>query len=201
MAFSHALAAALGKVAAMPTSIEAWVKLLLLPRCTLRIFRPSNNQERRSGNRKSLQCHSIQRSLAAWGGDGFSELILSLFAEPLRVVTGKDELAVESDSSAVPTLGVKLLGGAVSRDAGFISRLLRGCGTNELPPSLRDPAPFAPSLHGASPPPMLGRSRFILNNGLRKADSLWWVCGGPFFGDFTWRLQRSIPIHSKIKFN
>lgn len=101
MAFSHALAAALGKVAAMPTSIEAWVKLLLLPRCTLRVFRPSTPQERRSGNRKSLQCHSIQRSLAAWGGDGFSELILSLFAQPLRVVAGKDELASESDSSAV----------------------------------------------------------------------------------------------------
>ncbi|GJV08329.1 putative exostosin-like protein [Tanacetum coccineum] len=47
MAFSHALAAALGKVAATPTSIEAWVKLLLLPRCTLRVFRPSNRQERR----------------------------------------------------------------------------------------------------------------------------------------------------------
>lgn len=55
MAFSHALVAALGKVAAMPTSIEAWVKLLLLPRCTLRVFRPSNRQERKSSNRKSLQ--------------------------------------------------------------------------------------------------------------------------------------------------
>ncbi|GJS68928.1 hypothetical protein Tco_0683493, partial [Tanacetum coccineum] len=77
MAFSHALAAALGKVAATPTSIEAWVKLLLLPRCTLRVFRPSNRQERRSGNRKSLQCHSIQRALASWGGDGFIELITS----------------------------------------------------------------------------------------------------------------------------
>ncbi|GJT08563.1 hypothetical protein Tco_0843025 [Tanacetum coccineum] len=79
MAFSHALAAALGKVAATPTSIEAWVKLLLLPRYTLRVFRPSNRQERRYGNRKSLQCHSIQRALAAWGGDGFIELIPSLF--------------------------------------------------------------------------------------------------------------------------
>ncbi|GKB47037.1 hypothetical protein Tco_0897790, partial [Tanacetum coccineum] len=91
MAFSHALAAALGKVAATPTSIEAWVKLLLLPRCTLRVFRPSNRQERRSGNRKSLQCHSIQRALASWGGDGFIELIPSPFAQPLRVVSGKDD--------------------------------------------------------------------------------------------------------------
>lgn len=101
MAFSHALATALGKVAATPTSIEAWVKLLLLPRCTLGVFRPSNRQERRSGNRKSLQCHSIQRALAAWGGDGFIELISSLFAQPLRVVSGKDDCAPGSDSSSV----------------------------------------------------------------------------------------------------
>ncbi|GKA76566.1 hypothetical protein Tco_0783027, partial [Tanacetum coccineum] len=31
---------------------------------------PSNRQECMSGNRKSLQCHSIQRALASWGGDG-----------------------------------------------------------------------------------------------------------------------------------
>nr|GEW13701.1 hypothetical protein [Tanacetum cinerariifolium] len=54
MAFSHALTTALGKVAATPTSVEAWIKLLLLPRCTLRVFRPSNSQERRSGSWPNL---------------------------------------------------------------------------------------------------------------------------------------------------
>ncbi|GJR38451.1 putative reverse transcriptase domain-containing protein [Tanacetum coccineum] len=60
--------------------IEAWVKLLLLPRCTL-------------------------RALAAWGrdGDGFIELISSLFAQPLRVVSGKDDRVSGSDSSTVGT--------------------------------------------------------------------------------------------------
>ncbi|GKD41969.1 hypothetical protein Tco_1266614 [Tanacetum coccineum] len=80
MAFSHALAAALGKVAATPTSIEAWVKLLLLPRCMLRVFRPFNRQECMYGNKKSLQCHSIQWALAAWGRDRFIKLIPSLFS-------------------------------------------------------------------------------------------------------------------------
>ncbi|KAJ0523510.1 hypothetical protein HanIR_Chr10g0494631 [Helianthus annuus] len=42
MAFAQALTVALCKVAAMQESVEAWVKLLLLPRCTLRVFRPSN---------------------------------------------------------------------------------------------------------------------------------------------------------------
>ncbi|GJR72939.1 putative reverse transcriptase domain-containing protein [Tanacetum coccineum] len=102
-AFSHALASALGKVAATPTSIEAWVKLLLLPRCTLLVFRPSNRHERRSGNRKSLQCHSIQRALIACGGDRFIKLIPLLFAQPLRVVSGKDDSISGSDSSTVGT--------------------------------------------------------------------------------------------------
>ncbi|GJY40509.1 hypothetical protein Tco_0427779, partial [Tanacetum coccineum] len=66
-------------------------------------LRPSNRQERRSGNRKSLQCHSIQRALASWGGDGFIELITSLFAQPLRVVSGMDDRVSGSDSSTVGT--------------------------------------------------------------------------------------------------
>ncbi|KAI3776189.1 hypothetical protein L1987_45961 [Smallanthus sonchifolius] len=100
MALAQALTVALGKVAAMPDSVEAWVRLLLLPCCTLRVFRPSNRQERRSGNRKSLQCHSIQRSLAAWrDGDGFEELILSLFAQPLGSTTCHVELVPGSDNS------------------------------------------------------------------------------------------------------
>ncbi|KAL8261137.1 hypothetical protein R6Q59_025186 [Mikania micrantha] len=50
MAFCHALIAALGKVAATPDSVEACVRLLLLPWHTLRVFRPSNRQEHRSGS-------------------------------------------------------------------------------------------------------------------------------------------------------
>ncbi|KAD6455032.1 hypothetical protein E3N88_09738 [Mikania micrantha] len=101
MAFSHALTAALGKVATTPDSVEAWVRLLLLPRCTLRVFRPSNRQEHRSGNRKSLQCQSIRRSLAAWGDeDGFVELILSLLAQPSNESPSLDK---PSSSSVNPT--------------------------------------------------------------------------------------------------
>ncbi|KAJ0538826.1 putative reverse transcriptase domain-containing protein [Helianthus annuus] len=104
MAFSQALMASLCKVVATPESVEAWVRLLLLPRCTLRIFRPSNRQERRSGNRKSLQCLSIQRALAAWGnGDGFAELILSLFAEPSEVVTRPNDPPHGSNNSRAGT--------------------------------------------------------------------------------------------------
>ncbi|GJR77916.1 putative reverse transcriptase domain-containing protein [Tanacetum coccineum] len=43
------------------------------------------------------------RALAAWSGDGFIELISSLFAQPLRVVSGKDDRVSGSDSSTVGT--------------------------------------------------------------------------------------------------
>ncbi|GKB80070.1 hypothetical protein Tco_0946965 [Tanacetum coccineum] len=39
----------------------------------------------------------------SWGGDGFIELIPSLFAQPLRVVSGKDDRVSGSDSSTVGT--------------------------------------------------------------------------------------------------
>ncbi|XP_076925450.1 uncharacterized protein LOC143588286 [Bidens hawaiensis] len=103
----------------MPESVETWVKLLLLPRCTLRIFRPSRRQERRSGNRKSLQCRSIQQALVAWGdNDGFSDLILSLFDQPTGVASGGiapfgkdtlDELVSKHPILPSPSMSVSLL--------------------------------------------------------------------------------------------
>ncbi|GKB23930.1 hypothetical protein Tco_0863331 [Tanacetum coccineum] len=72
-----------------------------------------------------------------------------------------------------PTLGVKLLGGAVSRDAGFISSLACGNGHRVLSELMS----FFP-----------GEAVSIFDNGLRRAIEAIVVCGGPFFGDFQWRL-------------
>jgi len=100
MAFAQALRGALDRVIAMPESVEAWVRLLLLPRCTLRVFRPSSRQESRSGNRKSMQCLSIQRSLIAWGDrEGFNDLILSLLAQPPQRTSHNDRPTAKIDSS------------------------------------------------------------------------------------------------------
>ncbi|KAJ0622007.1 hypothetical protein HanIR_Chr01g0015231 [Helianthus annuus] len=93
MAFAQALTSAMRKVVATPGSVEYWVKLLLLPRCTLKVVRPANRQERRSGNRKTLQCFSIQRALSIWkDGEGISELVASLFQDVKEkgAVTGSD---------------------------------------------------------------------------------------------------------------
>jgi hypothetical protein len=76
LAFSQALKEALYKVVAEPGSVGAWVRLLLLPRCTLQVFKPQTRQDRRSGNRKSLQQHHILSCLATWREeDGVAKLV------------------------------------------------------------------------------------------------------------------------------
>ena len=109
-----------------------------------------------------------------------------------------------------PTLGVKLLGGAVSRDAGFISSLAmkrasRAVELMSLLPSLRDPQSellLLRSCMGVTKllfclrtcqPMYVGEAVSIFDNGLRRAIEDIVVCGGPFFGDFQWRLA-SLPI-------
>lgn len=109
-----------------------------------------------------------------------------------------------------PTLGVKLLGGAVSRDAGFISSLAvkrasRAVELMSLLPSLRDPQSellLLRSCMGVAKllfclrtcqPMYVGEAVSIFDNGLRRAIEDIVVCGGPFFGDFQWRLA-SLPI-------
>ncbi|KAF5801740.1 hypothetical protein HanXRQr2_Chr06g0251571 [Helianthus annuus] len=78
-----ALKTTLYKVVAQPRSVEAWVRLFLLPRCTLQVVRPKNRQERRSGNRKALQQRSILNSLATWGKeDGIFMLVKNIFGSP-----------------------------------------------------------------------------------------------------------------------
>ncbi|GJR41782.1 hypothetical protein Tco_1309885 [Tanacetum coccineum] len=46
LAFSQALKTALCKVVTQPDSVDAWVRLLLFPRCTLQVYKPKNRQER-----------------------------------------------------------------------------------------------------------------------------------------------------------
>ncbi|GJV99491.1 putative reverse transcriptase domain-containing protein [Tanacetum coccineum] len=109
-----------------------------------------------------------------------------------------------------PTLGVKLFGGAVSRDAGFISslgvkRASRAVELMSLLPSLRDPQfellllrscmGVAKLLFGlrTCQPMYIGEAVSIFDNGLWRAIEAIVVCRGPFFRDFQWRIA-SLPI-------
>ncbi|GJY36002.1 hypothetical protein Tco_0421380 [Tanacetum coccineum] len=96
-----------------------------------------------------------------------------------------------------PKLGLKLLGGEVSRDAWFISSLAvkrasRAVELMSLLPSLRDPQSeilllcscmdVAKLLFGlrTCQPMYIGEAVSIFDNGLRKAIEAIMVCGGPF---------------------
>ncbi|GJY38563.1 hypothetical protein Tco_0424927 [Tanacetum coccineum] len=79
LAFSQALKTVLCKVVAQPDYVDVWVRLLLFSRCTLQVCKPKNRQERKSGNRKSLQQSFILRSLATWGkDDGITTLVKNI---------------------------------------------------------------------------------------------------------------------------
>ncbi|KAK1397924.1 hypothetical protein POM88_007787 [Heracleum sosnowskyi] len=67
LAFSGALKATLSMIVSNPSSCDAWVQLLILPACTLRIFTPRDRQERRSGNKNALQQKHILSALTSWG--------------------------------------------------------------------------------------------------------------------------------------
>ncbi|GJW46509.1 hypothetical protein Tco_0078155 [Tanacetum coccineum] len=83
-----------------------------------------------------------------------------------------------------PSLGVKLLGGTVSRDADFISGLDMRRAANAV-----DLMSLLPQLHDPQSELLLLRSCI----GLRGSIENIMVCGGPFFGDLQWSLA-TLPI-------
>ncbi|XP_022031302.1 uncharacterized protein LOC110932259 [Helianthus annuus] len=109
-----------------------------------------------------------------------------------------------------PLVGVKLLGGAVSRDASFISglakkRAAKAVDLMRLLPKLGDPqsellllrscmgiAKLFFGLRTCQPVHVEDATMFF-DKGLREAIEELVVCGGPFFGDLQWRLA-SLPI-------
>ncbi|GJZ75315.1 hypothetical protein Tco_0639780, partial [Tanacetum coccineum] len=109
-----------------------------------------------------------------------------------------------------PSLGVKLLGGAVSRDTDFISGLALRRAANavdlmSLLPQLHDPQSELLLLRSCMgiaklffglrtcQPVHMEKAALFFDKGLRGSIENIVVCGGPFFGDLQWSLA-SLPI-------
>ncbi|GKF66145.1 hypothetical protein Tco_0192662, partial [Tanacetum coccineum] len=109
-----------------------------------------------------------------------------------------------------PSLGVKLLGGAVSRDTDFISGMAMRRAVNtvdlmNLLPQLHDPQSeliLLRSCMGISKlffslrtyqPVHMEETALFFDKGLCGLIENIVVCGGPFFGDLQWQLA-SLPI-------
>ncbi|GJV79785.1 putative reverse transcriptase domain-containing protein [Tanacetum coccineum] len=83
------------------------------------------------------------------------------------------------------SLGVKLLGGAVNRDADFISGLAMRRAT--------DAVDLMSLLLQTCQPVYMEEAALFFDKGLRGSIENIVVCGGPFFGDLQWSLA-SLPI-------
>ncbi|PWA63908.1 reverse transcriptase domain-containing protein [Artemisia annua] len=159
------------------------------------VCRPKNRQERRSRNRKSLQQSSILKSLATWGEDDGVKTLIKIMLD---------------GSGLGPSLGVKLLGGAVSRDAYFISGLAMRRAANavdlmSLLPQLHDPQSELLLLRSCMgiaklffglrtcQPVHMEEAALFFDKGLRGSIENIVVCGGPYFGDLQWHFA-SLPI-------
>nr|GEV42444.1 putative reverse transcriptase domain-containing protein [Tanacetum cinerariifolium] len=94
----------LDHVVVQPDSIDARVRLLLFPRCTLPVYKPKNRQERGSENRKSLQQSSILKSLAMWEkDDDITTLVKSILDDSALGPLAEVEVIFKREQRATPT--------------------------------------------------------------------------------------------------
>ncbi|XP_026453451.1 uncharacterized protein LOC113354296 [Papaver somniferum] len=85
ISFSRTLKSCLDAVILNPREISSWIKLLLLPICTLNLYIPKNSSEKRSGTRKRMQAASINQDLVDWREpNGCLNLINTLLERPKR---------------------------------------------------------------------------------------------------------------------
>ncbi|GKA95149.1 putative reverse transcriptase domain-containing protein, partial [Tanacetum coccineum] len=176
-------------------------------------------------DRASLLHEHIWSTTGVQQGDPLGPLLFALVLHPLvhkirdnfKLLLHAwylDDGTVIGDSEDVAKdwtfYGVKLLGGAVSIDASFISRLAmkRAAGAVDLmrlPPQLCDPQSellllrscmgIAKLFFGLRTcrPVYMEEATLLYDKGLRQSIEDMVVCGGSFFGDIQWRLA-SLPI-------
>lgn len=81
-AFSRILKNVLTAIVHNPSSCDVWIRILILPAYTLRVFTPKERQEKRSGNRKALPQKYIFAALTTWNElGGPFKLLDTLFEE------------------------------------------------------------------------------------------------------------------------
>jgi len=161
------------------------------------------------------EMHAIAEILLKWHRYLWGRFLSSeqtIKVEPWRVRVNNTLVKGGSFPTDIgrPTLGVKLLGGAVSRDKGFIEglamkRAYRAAELMHLLPQLRDPQSellllrscmgIAKLFFGLRTCQLIHREEaaMMFDKELREAVEDIVVGGGPFFGDLQWRLT-SLPI-------
>ena len=159
LAFSQALKNVLYQVVDDPGYVGPWVRLLLLPCCTLQVFKPQTRQDRRSGNRKSLQQRHILSCLAKWREtDGFVELVGGVLSESGQVGTcNGGENFEEKDKKMGPNIKQCL-----RKDAdGHFTVAVKVLGSSGVAPYNEDTMEILGVKHPYRPPPSMPTTLFF----------------------------------------
>ncbi|KAL8167568.1 LOW QUALITY PROTEIN: hypothetical protein V2J09_009067 [Rumex salicifolius] len=151
LAFSHALKAALLKVVAEPRSVTQWVKLLLLPCSTLRVYRPKGRKERRFGNRKASQQKLILHALAIWGEDGgVTKLVREVLKKPKSL--GKD-FDKDADKEGVNRLDTNVTTCLRKLEDGHFTAVVKAINSSGAAPNNVDTRKTLEGKHPVTSPP------------------------------------------------
>lgn len=100
LALSRALKTFLDRVIVIPDNLSAWLRLILLPICTLSLFKPRSAAEEKSGNRKCIQVAEINQALSVWKEpNGCYVLVNNLLHQPVHMRSMKADLKKQGASN------------------------------------------------------------------------------------------------------
>ncbi|XP_026450130.1 uncharacterized protein LOC113350228 [Papaver somniferum] len=92
LAFSRELKVCLDRVIVSPNNLSAWLQRILLPICTLTLFKPRSSSEEKLGNQKRLQVAAIINALSVWKEpNGCFILENKLLQKPVRTGVRKSD--------------------------------------------------------------------------------------------------------------
>ncbi|XP_026396172.1 uncharacterized protein LOC113290799 [Papaver somniferum] len=147
--FSITLKSCLDAVVLSPTDLSSWIKLLLLPICTLNLYTPKSTPEEGSGNRKLLQVASINRAILTWREhNGCVTLITKLLEVPKCKPVSKPRSKKTQESAKLQACRKKL-------NFGNYTSAIRVLSSNGIAPCITDTLKELQEKHPHAHPPTI----------------------------------------------
>ncbi|KAL6515426.1 hypothetical protein OROHE_018460 [Orobanche hederae] len=147
LSFSRSLKVCLDYVLSKPSDIVAWIRLILLPICTLVRYRPKADEK--SCNRKRLQVAVIQRALLIWKEPGGCfKLVTKLLQLPGNHHSTKPDNEKKVDASNLSACLKKL-------ELGHYAVAIRVLSSNDVAPCCENTFLDLQTKHPTTPPPSI----------------------------------------------
>lgn len=150
LGFSRTLTTCLDTILLNPWEITSWIKLLLLPICTLTLYSPKISSEARSCNKKKLQIASINQALLEWREpNGCLTLIHRLLEQPKR--RGKSRLSKPTQKKSQDCANIEACRKKMSY--GHYTAAIRVLSSNGISPCNDTTVTELMQKHPSAPPP------------------------------------------------